>query len=147
MTYPAPFLDNVGVYPDTLGDVRTWLRAHQWVQPLVGGRVFFRLPDSPTFPCVRIYDAGTTQQPGEVPIVDTQVGIDVWGGAYADVVAITRAIAAACHMLAAGTLIGSTTVVLNADPGTVVDSPDPDTGQPRKVLTATFTVRAVTANG
>ena len=145
MTYPAPY--SHGIYPDVLGDVRTWLRAHPWVQPLVSGRVFFRLPDNPTFPCVRIYDAGTTQQPGEAPIVDAQVGIDVWGGTYQQVKDITNAIAAACHTLSPGSKIGTTTVVNNADPGTSIDSPDPDTGQPRKVLTATFTARALTDNG
>ena len=143
--YPAPY--SLGVYPDVLGDVRTWLRAHPWVQPSVAGRVFFRLPDNPTFPCVRIYDAGTTQQAGETPIIDAQIGVDVWGGTYQQATAITNAIAAACHMLSPGSLIGTSTVVLNADPGTAIDSPDPDTGQARKVLTVTFTARAVTDNG
>jgi hypothetical protein len=153
--YPAPFLDTVGVYPDLLGDLRTWLRAHPYLTALktgsgaslLNGRVFFRIPDDAIFPLIRIYDAGITKQPGEVPIIDGQIGVDIWGGTYADVTAIRNAVAAAFDLLDSGTLIGSTTVVLNAESGTSVDSPDPDTGAPRKVLTPTVTARALTANG
>lgn len=152
MTFPAPFLDTIGVYPDLLGDVRTWLRAHPFLTA-VTGRVFFRIPDTAVFPLIRIYDAGTTKQPGEVPIVNSLVGVDVWGAVkvagatYADVDTITRAVAAAFDLLPAGTLIGTGTVILNSESGTTVDSPDPDTGAPRKVLTAALMARALTANG
>lgn len=150
--FPAPFLDTIGVYPDLLGDVRTWLRAHPFLTAL-SGRAFFRIPDKTVFPLLRLYDAGTTKQPGEVPIVNGLVGIDVWGeigvsgATYGDVGEIARAVAAAFDLLPAGTLIGAGTVVLNSESGTIVDSPDPDTGAPRKVLTAALMARALTANG
>lgn len=147
MTYPAPFLAAVGPYPDLLGDLRSWLRTHTWLQPLVAGRVFFRIPKGPTFPLIRIYDAGTTRLPGEIPLISGQVGIDIWGGTYQQVKDITNAVAAALDYLPTGSVIGAATVLLNVDVGTAVDSPDPDTGDPRKVLTPTVTARALTLNG
>ena len=152
MTFPAPY--TLGVYPDVLGDVRTWLRAHPWMPATVNGRVFFRIPDAPTFPLIRVYDAGTTQTLGEVaPLVTAQIGVDVWGAigvanaTYGDVKTIAHAVAAAFHFLQPGTLLGTTTVALDGEAGTFFDNPDPDTGAPRKTGTCTLYARAKTDNG
>ena len=147
MTYRAPFLPAVGPYPDLLGDFRTWLRAHAYLTPLVAGRVFFRIPKVPVFPLIRLHDAGTTRQPGETPTVEALLGVEVWGGTFEQVKDITAATVAAFEYLAAGTVVGAATVVLNVEIGTAVDSPDPDTGDARKILTPTILARALTLNG
>lgn len=146
--YPAPFLTDIGPVPDYMGDLRTWLRTHPYLTSLAA-RVFFHIPTSPAFPLVRLSDAGTTRQPGEAPIYDVALGVEIWGGKPADYAAVVnteRAVIAAFEYLAAGTLIGAT-VVNNVEIGTGLDSPDPDTGAPRKVLTPTLTVRALTQTG
>jgi hypothetical protein len=138
------------IYADVMGDLRSWLRTHPYLTALQDGtghsllnaRVFFRIPDGPTFPLVRIYRAGGANQDGQVPLEDVQAGIDVWGGSYTDVVAIANAIKAALHLMNPGTRLGSGTVGLNADVIGEIDAPDPDTGNARKVLTALLTVRA-----
>lgn len=150
MTYPAPFLATVGPIPDYMGDLRGWLRTHPYLTA-VDGRVFFRIPKPPIlFPLIRLHDAGTTRQAGEAPIYDVALGVEIWGGKpadYATVVNTERAVIAAFEYLGAGTLIGAATVVNNVEIGTGLDSPDPDTGAPRKVLTPLLTVRALTQTG
>lgn len=154
MTYPAPY--TLGLYPDLMGDARTWLRIHPYltalkaddnVTSLLAARVFFRIPDVATFPLIQLYDAGTINQPGEAPVVDGQLGLTVWGGTYKQVSDITNAVKAAFHLMPPGTRMGATTVGLNADVTGSVDSPDPDTGAPRKVLTVALTARVLTATG
>lgn len=138
------------IYADVMGDLRTWLREHPYLTALtnsdngslLNGRVFFRIPDATTYPLIRIYRAGGANQDGEAPLEDVQVGIDVWGGSYADVTSIANAVKAALHLMNPGTAIGSGTVGLNADVIGEIDSPDPDTGNARKVLTAVLTVHA-----
>lgn len=129
------------VYADVMGDLRTWLRAHDYLDS-VDGRVFFRIPVSPTYPLVRLYRAGGGNQPGEVPLEDVQVGIDIWADDYATVTAVGNAVKAALHQMLPDTALGAGTVGLNADVIGDIDAPDPDTGKPRKVLTAVLTVRA-----
>lgn len=151
MTLPVAYTPH-GLYPDTLGDVRTWLRQHPFLTAL-SGRVFFRIPDAAAFPLVRIYDAGTVNQAGEAPIIDAQIGVDVWGAlktsgaTYADITAIANNVRAAFHLMHSGTVLGVTTVGLNADVTGSLDNPDPDTGAPRKTLTVLLTCRVITVTG
>lgn len=138
------------IYADTMRDVRAWLRTHPYLTALtatdgtslLNARVFFRIPNAPSYPLVRIYEINTVNQDGDAPIVDTMIGIDVWGGDYQQVADITLALRAAFHLMAPDAPIGATTIGLNADVIGSVDSPDPDTGRPRKVLTALLTSRA-----
>lgn len=134
-------MTTTSLYADVMGDLRSWLRAHANLAS-ISGRVFFRIPDDPTFPLIRIYRAGGGNQPGEVPIEDVYVGIDVWGGSYDEVTTLANGVKAALHLMLPDTLLGSTTVGLNADVTGEIDTPDPDTGRPRKTLTALLTVRA-----
>ena len=142
MTQPAPYTTH-GLYGDVMGDLRGWLRLHPYLSSL-SGRVFFRIPERPTVPLLRIHRSGGGNQPGEAPIEDVQVGIDVWGGTYAEIVTLTNDIKSALHLMPSGTHLGTSTVCLNADVIGEVDSPDPDTGSPRKIITALLTVRSVT---
>lgn len=152
MTYPDPYIN--GLYPDVMIDVRDWLRAHPYLtalqttsgQSLLNRRVFLRIPKSVTYPLIRVYDAGTVNQTGEAPLEDAQIGLDIWGADHQNVADISRALKAAWHLMPPGTMIGATTVGLDADVIGSVDSPDPDTGNPRKIMTVALTCRVRTAN-
>ena len=143
-------------YPDYMLDMRAWLRNHPYLAELSGGRVFFRIPPKPSAaPFVRIYQSGGGGQAEEAdaPVLDIRLGIDVWGMAGSDYPAI-RATTLALYAIAHDTppmtqLIGPTssvyawgnTVHMNMNITTALDSVDPDTGWPRKVLDAVWTVR------
>lgn len=141
MTYPATYPS--GLYADSMGGVRAWLKAHPYLAS-INGRVFFRIPVDPVYPLFRIARVGGGPQAGEAPVEDVMVGIDLWGGSYSEISALAAAVKSACHLLSPGTVMG-TCVGLNADVIGDIDAPDPDTGKPRKVLTVLFTVRPVTA--
>lgn len=134
------------VFPDAMAGLRTWLRTHPDLTGLHGGRVFFRVPDGPVYPLVRIYRAGGAVQPGDAPLLDIRVAVEVWGGALGDypaVSALATAIESACHRMPAGLLLdpAGTTVGLNAQVSTWADVPDPDTGWPRRVGDLVLTCR------
>jgi hypothetical protein len=137
------------VFPDTMPDVRAWLRAHPVLAPLHGGRVFFRLPAKGkglAFPCMRIYQLGGAVQAGtDTPIEDLHISIETWGGQDSDYPAVRQlnvALRSACHQLQQGTLINpaGNTVVSNAQVTNSLDSPDPQTGWPRIICDTVFTV-------
>ena len=135
------------LFPDTMGDLRTWLRTQ--TDDLLDGRVFFHFTPATKFPAMRIYEAGGGPDGGEAPVENLRVALDIWGGAirgpsngggtYADVVAIVRRLKSRLHELSGP--IGSTTFVLNADVTGVVPATDPDGGAPRQIVTASLTVR------
>lgn len=129
------------LYSDVAGDVRAWLRAHPYLTPIQDGRVFFRVPDVATFPLTQMSMLNDTNQDGDAPIVDAMISLIVWGGSYDDVCAIANGIKAACHEMQCDTPIGTGTIGLNAEVIGSVDSPDPDTGSPRKAITVSLTAR------
>lgn len=129
------------LYPDVAGDFRSWLRTHPYLTDLQAARVFFRIPGVPNFPLTQMSLLDDTNQDGQAPIVNAMIGLTVWGGSYADVTNIANGIKAACHEMNPGTAIGTSTIGLNAELIGSVDSPDPDDGRPRKVLTVSLTAR------
>lgn len=128
-------------------DIRNWLRTNEWIAPIVGGRVFFRLPDNPNptkVPFIRLTrSGGGIQADSEFPMYDIRVAIEVWGmdGKHYDLVRqAVLAIEQAALVLQPGTILGSNgTVGKNINVTTAFDSPDPDTGWPRIIMDAIFT--------
>jgi hypothetical protein len=128
-----------------LADIRTWLQTNPTLIPLLGGRVWFRIPDNAaTYPLARLYRAGGGFQAGEAPVMDLRVGIDVWGapvgsadGTYAQTDQATVAVETALFTLASQTVGG--TVLYGAQPSGSPFNPDPDDGAPRFTITATVT--------
>lgn len=144
-------------FPDYMLDIRAWLRAHPDLTDLVAGRVFFRIPPKVSkAPFIRIYQSGGGPQEDamDAPVLDIRVGIDVWGITgkdYANVRRVTTALFGIAHDTPALTeIVGPTspsygwgnTVLMNLSITTSVDSPDADTGWPRMVLDAIWTVRS-----
>lgn len=133
------------LYSDYMLDVRAWLRTHPDLNPLHGGRVFFRLPEQiPTAPFQRLYRVGGGQQPNtEVPELDLRLALETWGtkpGDYPKVRQLVTATESAFHqvenVVSGGTLLQYGLITSS------VDSPDPDTGWPRLVSDVLLTCRA-----
>lgn len=137
------------VVPDVMGDVRAWLRGLVDLTDTTGELVFFSIPLKAKFPMIRLTEAGLSAQPGETPVWTQRVMIEVigaplTGGIASDYFAVSKAkniIVSAIWQLTGQ--IGSSTRVLDGDVDSVTDSPDPDDGGPRKVISAIFTVVAV----
>jgi hypothetical protein len=141
------------VFPDPMNDLRYWLRNHPVLNPLHGGRVFFRLPKTMQAPMLRISRIGGGQQPdSEVPLSDLQVIIEIWGmhsgehspSDYPAVRQLLIAIEQVCWAVNSGTLMNpnGTSILMNARFNSGYDSPDPATGWPRMICHVLFTIIA-----
>lgn len=129
--------------PDVLPDAKAWLQSLQ----IVGNRVFFRLPSRPSnSPFIRISRSGGGPQPNaEVGVTQPRVTVEIWGLMDTDYEAVrgaALAIEQACHDVNRPTPIGSTeTVLLGANVLSTFDSPDPDTGWPRIIMSLALDAR------
>jgi hypothetical protein len=141
------------VFPNAMWDLRYWLRNHPNLAPIHGGRCFFRLPDFPVSPLMRLYRAGGgVQSDSEVPMQDLRAAIEIWGmtdptsgrSDYTPLTNLQMGLEDACTNVQPGMLINPSgnTLIHNANFTTGFDSPDPDTGWPRIVCDVTFTVTA-----
>lgn len=135
------------IFPDTLNDVRFWLRRQADVAAITSGRCFFRIPDNATFPLQRIYRTGGAVQQGGggTPIQDVLVSIECWHnelGGYTTLRQLVAATESAVFALPSQSLINPTgnTRVVDAVVSNVIDNPDPDTGWPRFICDTRFTV-------
>jgi hypothetical protein len=143
------------IVPDFLSDVRYFLRRQSDLVPLVGGRVFFRIPDTALFPLQRIYRSGggIRQAGGDAPIQDILLSVECWGAppdspqasssnGYESIRQIVAATESAIWQLPSGTQINPSgqTLVVSAVVTNAIDSPDPDTGSPRYVLDSRWSV-------
>lgn len=135
--------------PDYLPDVRYFLRNNNLLQPLHQGRVFFELP-APTkiggWPVMRLYDlgGGIVEHGGDADISQFHIGIECWTNqqsGYQAVRQLSVLTISALRQIDPGALINpsgqtrvSHAVVINS-----LDSPDPDSGWPRRILDTTWT--------
>lgn len=143
-----------GDFPDVEGAMRTYLRGHADVAALVAQRVFFGVPDQPTWPLVTVRRVAGSDDTSEAPIDHAMLQIDGWGrlfndadkrksahGDKAQADALRRALRKALWQIRGATTVGS--VVLY---GAYVESdpflPDPTNDRPRYALTTRVTARA-----
>lgn len=130
--------------PDAMGDICQWIIDHPVLAPLHGGRVYFRIPDQdPASPFIRISRAGGSLQPGTTPLQDIRVTLEAWVTAYNEAQTLRELVAAIESVffdVQSPTRTGGTTI-LDASVNASIDSPDPDTGWPRSILSTIFTVR------
>lgn len=136
------------VFPDAMVDLRYWLRNDPILNPMHGGRVFFRLPKTTQAPMLRISRIGGGQQiDSEVPIQDIQLTVEVWGMQNSDFQAVRQLVLAiehVCHQWQPRRLLNpsSNTLMDNARFNTAYEAPDPETGWPRMICNLTVTVIA-----
>lgn len=136
------------VFPDAMPDFKYWLKNDPILQPMHGGRVFFRLPRTTKAPMLRISQVGGGQQvDSEVPLQDIRLVTEIWGMQDSDYQAVRQlrlALEHVCHQWVPGTLLNpsSNTIMWNARWETSFDSPDDETGWPRMICTTLMTVIA-----
>lgn len=138
-------------YPDVEGAVRTFLRSHADVQSAVAQRVFFAVPDNPTFPLVTVALVGGFDDPAGAPLDQALVRLDAWGDLHpgsqhhpnkAQAGAAAVAVRQALHDLRGGvevTVNGTPTRLGGGVVQSVVYLPDPANHRPRYTITAQFT--------
>lgn len=134
--------------PDAMGDINEWIINHPVLSPLHGGRVYFQIPDvTPAAPFIRMSRAGGSLQAGSTPLQDIRVTFEVWVTALNEAPSLRQLVAAMESVFfdlqsptIANPETGDTTI-LNVDINAALDSPDPDTGWPRSILSTVFTVR------
>lgn len=136
------------VFADAMPDFRYWLRNDPILNPLHGGRVFFRLPRTTIAPMLRISQiGGGPQANSEVPLEDIQLLTEIWGMQDSDYQQVRQLRVAFQHVVqqyVAGTPLNPSgnTILWNARWNSAFDSPDPETGWPRIICNTTMTVIA-----
>jgi hypothetical protein len=142
-------------WPDVEGGLRDYLRDQADVAALVDRRVFFGIPDRPTFPLVTVRRVGGTDDTSDAPLDRALVQIDCWGrlfndtnpgkaahGDLAQTSALRLAVRKALRLITSQTPLNANVVAY----GAVVQSdpflPDPDNDRPRYAVTALVTARA-----
>jgi len=141
------------VFPDVEGGVRTYLRGYADLVALVGARVFFGIPNEPTWPLVVVSRVGGGDDSSDAPFDEALVRLDCWGRLYQDTDptkrhgdkagcravanAVRSAIADLTHLpaTAAGVFLAGGSVVADTW------EPDPDDDRPRYSLLAQITAR------
>lgn len=141
-------------FPDVEGGIRDYLRGHASVSALVGTRVFFGIPATPTFPLVVVQRVGGADDPSEAAIDQAVIQIDCWGRLYADsdpthvggdkagCDAIRRAVRKALRDIRTATALNASVVAYGARVESDPFRPDPDSDRPRYAITASVTARA-----
>ena len=128
------------LYPNTLVDTLAWLQGHPLLTALIGnpGRVYFRLPTKPVFPCLRLYQAGGAPVPGEAPEDGVRISIEIWGelpSDYLSLLSIEAALKSAFQPVSnVMANPAGNTLLLYAACVSAVDAPDSDLGWPRRVV-------------
>lgn len=130
-------------WPDVEGALRTWLREHADIQAVVGRRVFFGVPKSPTWPLITVQRIGGGQDSSEAPVDLALVQLDVWGsidpsgnGRKAETTAAVNALRSVLGSVSNRTALTSAVDVFGIEVVSVVWAPDPEDDRPRYVVTA-----------
>lgn len=120
--------------------VKTWLKAHPLLTPLVAGRVFFGVPEgSPAMPLVTVaLLAGSLA----APVAHSRLTFDCWAKTKQDAVQLRNALLAALCDLS-GDLLDGDTFCYNTYDHVVTWVPDDEAKLARYVVDATFSVRPV----
>lgn len=132
-------------WPDLEGALRSHLRADAGVQAALGGsRVFFAIPDNPTWPLVTVSRVGGGQSDtSDAPVDAALMSIDVWGeidpnGRPKKIQAtdVVNAVRSALDMVRGRTTFTADVDVFGVTVAGVAYAPDPDNGRPHYAITA-----------
>lgn len=140
-------------YPDGEGALRTYLRADTGVVAVASTRVFFGIPDEPTFPLVTVARVGGGDDPSDACIDLGLYQVDCWGAFFDEVDetkahhgdkatcdSLRRAVRAALRAIT-NTTVGST-FLYGATVQSDVALSDPADGRPRYSQTVLVTARS-----
>lgn len=132
-------------WPDLEGALRAHLRADTGVQTALGGqRVFFSIPDNPTWPLVTVARVGGGQsETSDAPVDFALISVDVWGelddnGRPKKIqsTAVVNAVRSALDVIRGRTTLSTGVDVFGVNVAGVVWAPDPDNGRPHYAITA-----------
>jgi hypothetical protein len=135
------------VYADAEGAARSWLRS---LPGFLAGRVFFGMPERPTFPLAVVQRVGRGPRGG--PIDNALIQVDIFGGdhrAKGEVGALATDLQGRVESFQCGTPMGPGAVGISAGVGRgpdwrpVASSAEPRHHQARYQLDIMFSVRAV----
>lgn len=132
------------IFADVEGALRTWLRAHPVVGPLVGNKhVFFGVPpgDPLPLPMIIVERIGGSPVGGDVQLDTANVSFSVWAKTKDSASRVERAVCQALVSMGSEAL-DANTVGYGASVFSRVWLPDPDSNTPRYVVTALVTNRA-----
>lgn len=133
------------IFSDALIDIRAWLRADTDMKALHGGRVFFRIPDVISgSPFMRLsHIGGYTSATSDVPEQSFRINLEAWGQQNGDYTKVRQLVVAATSTLhQVQNLHVGGTLIQDASLQGSLDSPDPDTGWPRVIMTGLVNLRA-----
>ncbi|MGK2948988.1 MAG: DUF3168 domain-containing protein [Acidimicrobiales bacterium] len=132
--------------PDVEGAVRAALRADSGVSALVGTRVLFGVPSSPTWPLVTVQRVGGGDDPGEAPIDLGLVQIDCYGAEHnkAQAWAVVSAVRTWARSVRGATALTEEVTAYGIDVESVIWAPDA-ADRPRYSVTALVTARSTQA--
>jgi hypothetical protein len=133
-------------FPDIEGGMRAFLRADAGVQTALGAsqRVFFDIPDRPTWPLVAVSRiGGGVSLESEAPVDEALISFDCWGELdgngrprWRDLWVVVNAVRSALFQIRGRTTLTTGVDVFGANVVGVVRAPDPDNGRPRYTVTA-----------
>lgn len=135
----------MSTWPDLEGAIRAYLRADTGIVTALGGaRVFFSIPDNPTWPLITVARVGGGQsQTSDAPVDSALISIDVWGELDANqrpkkiqATAVVNAVRSALDVIRGRTTLTTDVDVFGANVAGVVWAPDPDNGRPHYAITA-----------
>jgi hypothetical protein len=138
--------------PDTEGAVRAYLRSHTDVAAVVGQRVFFGIPGTPTYPLAVVARVGGFEDSSDAPIDQALIQVDCIGSLHDDTrnspdkaeanrvrLAVRQAFLDLTHTHAdvevADTVVRLSGAVVQSDPYL----PDPGDGRPKYPITVQLT--------
>lgn len=132
------------VMPDLEGALRTWLRNHPVVGPMINNKnAYFAIPagDNPPFPLITIGRFGGNPQTGEAPLDDGRIEFAVWAKTKFEASQVERALVAALFDMASEQL-DAATVGYGAVVETRLWVPEVESTDARYLVDAIITARA-----
>lgn len=131
---------------DIEGGVRTHLRATAGITALVGQRVYFGVPDDPTYPLITVQRIGGGDDPGDAPLDLPLLQIDVWGAGRnkAQARAVADAVRVWARSIRRATDLDGTTTAYGVTVESDIWAPDPS-DRPRYTITCSLLSRTTAA--
>lgn len=129
--------------PDVEGGVRDALRDDDAVAALVGTRVYFGVPSSPTWPLIVVQRVGGGDDPSEAPIDLSLVQIDCYGATAnkSQAWAVAAAVRAWARTVRRATALNTEVTAYGVNIESVLWAPDA-ADRPRYSLTALVMARS-----
>jgi hypothetical protein len=126
---------------DAEGAVRSWARTLDLGD--ASGRVFFGVPDNPSFPLVVLRRIGGAPDAGDVPLDYPLISFDVWGETKGSASAVATALTTEVQNLRTGTPMGDQAVGKGARVTLgPLWRPDGDAHKARYIVDASFSLMA-----